>query len=598
MNRPVVRSMFRSMIRSIVASGRCCRLPALPLVCVLAILSLSVPVRAALADNAAFAIAPRETSLAIDARRLSEILVGARANAVRPVIEAVAGAEMLRAFDMLAVRSGTAADKAATEIFSGRVAFFLDEFEAARPPEPDGGGERALGPVRDSAWILGLEADDARCERVLKLFGARITQPGRYEAPREGLAMQRVGGWLLVGPSSSVGRAALERAVRRTPVEDAGMSLLGEPLLQDLLVSDAPIRIFLRHGAPIGGASTLAFREVRGSLFAEVHGNYEASPLGGGGAVAPLDLHLVRAFEDRAAFVVSNPSDGRAGTSDLFWTALVPELAPSPAMRANLAGERLLAIGERAKGTEPLLALAWRIDDAEQGQSDQDHLMRAVCCGMARANELPPGLERPAAKGEAAGVGVESAASDPEAPDPADESTPLPPLGPGQLALLEMRRCAEFGAFLDRYLGRSFKLGGTLLCWSTVSTPCGGWQVYASDPQWLGEVSERLAAASCSPDVRPRTAGIGFCDGPRAASLLRRWRPLVDVRAGAVAPESRRVAAGLEALASAMERFGRMRFQYATPNDRRMHLVVEFEAIGTMATPAEAGAGMPKAGRP
>jgi hypothetical protein len=525
------------------------------------------------ADNAAFALAPRDARLALDARKLSEILVGERSVAVRPVLEAVVGTEMLRAFDVLAQRSGTASERAAAEIFSGRVAFFL---EGDLSSGADSGGIPALeqeaavsSGVVNPAWVLALEADDARCERVLRMFGARITQPGRYEAPRERLAMARLGGWLLLSPSSAAGRASLERSVQRVPQEDAKTSLLGEPLVQGLLASDAPVRLFLRHDAPIGGATTVALREAKSTLFAEVHGQYDASPLGAATAAAPLDAHLLRAFEDRAALVVSNPSDGKPGASDLFWTALVPELAPSPAMRANLAGERLFAVGSRAGLAAPMLAIAWRVEDAEQALADQDHLMRGVCCGLARAAEPQDG---------------------PSSPD-APEDSVAPPLGPGQMALLEMRRCADYGAFVDRYLGKGFKLGGGLLCWATVVTPCGGWQVYASDPTWLGEVSDRLAGASCSDEPRPRGAGLGFCDGPRAAALLRRWQPLVEnappagravVQRGVRAPGSDRLAAGIGAVADALERMGRMRFQYATPNARQVQLLVEFEPIAAL----------------
>jgi len=554
-------------------------LAVLPIVRTLALLagfaSMCVPVREARADNAAFALAPRDASLALDARKLSEILVGDRSAAVRPVLEAVVGTEMLRAFDVLAQRSGTASERAATEIFSGRVAFFLnDGTEADRELDDTDGALAAVNAAaRDASWVLALEADDSRCERVLRLFGARITQPGRYESPRERLSMARLGGWLLLAPSSDAGRASLERAVARVPQEDANSSLLGEPLVQELLASDAPVRLFLRHDAPIGGATTVALREARSKIFAEIHGQYDASPLGAASAAAPLDAHLVRAFEDRAAMVVSNPSDGKPGASDLFWTALVPELAPSPAMRANLAGERLFVVGSRAGLAAPMLALAWRVEDAEQALADQDHLMRGVCCGLARA------LETPSAS---------------KAPEP-DRGEPAPPLGPGQMALLEMRRCADYGAFVDRFLGKGFKLGGGLLCWATVTTPCGGWQVYASDPTWLGEVSDRLAGASCSDEPRPRSAGLGFCDGPRAAALLRRWQPLVEGRANAPiavgggagriarAPASERLAAGIGAVADALDRMGRMRFQYATPNARQVHLIVEFEPVGALA---------------
>ncbi|MFZ9913951.1 MAG: hypothetical protein ACO3IB_01245, partial [Phycisphaerales bacterium] len=272
-----------------------------------------------------------------------------------------------------------------------------------------------------------------------------------------------------------------------------------------------------------------------------------------GTARTRLDAHLVRAFEDRAVMVLASPADGKPGVADAFWLTLVPELAPPPSMRANLAGERVLAVGQCVEHPMPALAFAWRVEDAEQARGDQEHFMRAVCCGLGRAAEAPS----PAAAAESAVVSV---------------SSELPPaVGPAPTT------CGALGPFADRYLGSTFKLGRSVLCWSTVPTPCGGWQVYSSDPEWLATVSERLGKSSCSEDPRPEAGGVGFCDGPRAATLLRRWMPL------ATGGADDRVAHGIEALSKAMERLGRVRFEFEMPSALTLRARIEVEPLATLA---------------
>jgi hypothetical protein len=138
------------------------------------------------------------------------------------------------------------------------------------------------------------------------------------------------------------------------------------------------------------------------------------------------------------------------------------------------------------------------------------------------------------------------------------------------------RNCAELGPFADRYLGTPFKLGQCQLCWKTVATPCGGWQVYSSDPTWLASVAERLTVSSCSDDARTGAGGIGFCDGPRAATLLRRWQPL------AVPGGRDRVSSGLAAVSQMLERMGRMRFRYELSGPRQIRASIDIEPLGRL----------------
>jgi hypothetical protein len=514
--------------------------------------------RSAQADNAGFALAPKNATFAFDARELSTLLGRENASGVRPIIEALAGRDALVTFDALARRCNAAGDIVAQEVFSGRVAFSL--IDVAGNP----------------SWIFGIEADDDRCARVLAMLGAKMRAPGMFDAPTEQLTIRRVGGWLLVSPSRG-GEEALDAASRRIAVEDAESSLLGEPLAQQLLVSDAPVRIFVRHDPPIGGATTIGVRarddgkDARGGLRAEIDGQYDDPPLGETNVVGVLDGTLIRALEERAVFAVSNPANGRPGTSDAFWLAIVPELRPTPTMRANLAGERLVLFGTSSDRVAPALAVAWRVDDAVQAKHDQDQHMRGVLCGLARGVEAAVDGDTEAGKDGEAGTSAASAEQRRTAGDANDADRITAVTAPA------VRSSPLLGPFLDRYLGRPFKLGEAVLCWETVTTPCGGWQLYASDPAWMADVSRELVKSSCAEHGKRKAGGLGFCDGPRAAAVLRRWRPLAGD-----APDDR-VGRGIDALAATVEELGRMRFSYTAPGVGRLQATVELEPLGRLA---------------
>lgn len=474
------------------------------------------------ADNAGFALASKGATLAVDARGVADLLEGDRGAVVRPLVEGFAGPEALATFNLLAKRTSAGGERLAREVFAGRVAFFLEEGA--------GGG----------SWVLGFESDDQRCEHVLRMLSAKLVLPGRYESAAQRLVMRRNGGWLLIAPGDAGGWSRVDAAAERVPVEDPARSLIGDPLLQQLLASDAPVRVFIRHGQPVGGATTIALRGAKRGLLAEVTGQYEATPLGLPDGKQQLDPRVVRSLEDRAVLVSANLANGLPSKSDAIWLAVVPELAPPPSMRSNLAGERILAIGASQEHPMPAVAFAWRVEDGEQAEAEQDHFMRGVCCGLGRF-------------------------IDGRSEKPAPSSSPD--------AAVASRTCPELGAFADQYLGKPFKLGRSILCWKTVVTPCGGWQIYSSDQRWLGFVAERLGEASCSDEPRVSASGIGFCDGPRAAALLRRWQPLVTDGV------EDRVAVGLRAVSDVADRLGRVRYRYDMAGPNRLHAVLEIEPM-------------------
>jgi hypothetical protein len=501
------------------------------------------------ADNAGFALAPRGAMLAIDARNLAGLLAEGNADGVRPVVEALAGHEALLTFDVLAKRCRTGSDTIAKEVFGGRVAFVI----ADAVPSPMGESSTSR------PWLLGIQSDDSRCERVLQFLGAKMRSPGRFDAVQEHLALRRVGGWLLIAPAPH-GEQLLEASSARIETEDAEHSLLGEPQLQPLLGSDAPVRAFARHESPINGVTTFAIRPSAAGrgLRAEIQGNYDQFPLLDGGLADTLDPRVVAAFESRAVMALASPSSDQPSRADAFWIELVPELVPPPAMRTNLAGERVMAVGVCAKHAAPALAFAWRVEDAEQASQDQEHYMKGVHCGLTRA--------------------LESARSPTRASAPPAEQT-----SPRDEVQREAQKEVLLGSFLDRFVGKPMKLGSAVLCWETVSTPCGGWQVYASDPEWLVDVTNVLRDASCQDGPKPEAGGLGFCDGARAASLLRRWRPLVAANADLA---NDRVFRGLEALAETIEALGKLRFEYTMSLQGALRATVEFDPLGRVRSPA------------
>jgi hypothetical protein len=533
----------------------------LALIELIALLSIGTLARA---DNAGFALAPKGAVFAVDARGVADLLEGDRGALVRPVLEAFAGPDALATFDLLAKRANAPGARLAQEVFGGRIAFMLP------------------AAAESSAWLLGFESDDQRCQHLLLMLSAKVSAPGRYDSASEHLALRRVGGWLLIAPSSAEGRALIDASALRVPAEDAGESLIGEPLMQDLLASDASVRIFMRHRAPLGGATTIALRGEKRGLHAEIGGSYDAPPLGLSPGHHELDAHLVRAFEDRAVLVVSNPANGIPGRSDAFWVALLPELVPPPAMRANLSGERVFLVGMSNDGNMPALACAWRIEDVDQAEVDQDHFMRGVSCAIGRSVEqgkaLPPSdAARPS---DAVQPSDAAPSGHPVAQSTNDRHPVARDVEPAHTheadVAMTTRSCADLGPFADRYLGTPFKLGQCQLCWKTVATPCGGWQVYSSDPTWLASVAERLTVSSCSDDARTGAGGIGFCDGPRAATLLRRWQPL------AVPGGRDRVSSGLAAVSQMLERMGRMRFRYELSGPRQIRASIDIEPLGRL----------------
>ena len=504
------------------------------------------------ADNAGFALAPKSSSIAIDARGLSALLAAGNASSIRPVLEAVAGRDAVVTFDALSRRCNEGADTIAHDVFSGRVAFSLSTVEIA-----DAAKHARQGEVRvetQTVWMFGIEADNMRCERALTLLGAKFRSPGWFDAAAEHLIIRRASGWLLIAPMPH-GEALLEAASKRIAVEDASVSLLGEALMQQLLVSDAPVRMFVRHEHPIGGATCVGIRArteggTRG-LRAEIDGVYDSAPIGRQGEEAALDPHVVRAFEDRAVMVLSNPCTGALSKGNAYWLALLPELASAPAMRANLSGERVMLVGQCSKHVMPAMAVAWRVEDAEQAKGDQEQFMQGIMCGLTRANDV---------KGDAKSDLTNDVTSDLKS----DVKAAAPALG----------------QFFDRYLGKPFKMSDAALCWETVATPCGGWQVYANDPEWLTDVSARLTTSSCIEGERPNACGLGFCDGPRAATLMRRWRPFASDTSPA--DMHNRVLHGIHAIANMMEQLGRVRFQYDAPSAGCIHAVIDFEPLGTL----------------
>ncbi|MFM7134593.1 MAG: hypothetical protein ACKO0W_09785, partial [Planctomycetota bacterium] len=382
---------------------------------------------------------------------------------------------------------------------------------------------------------------DERCELILKMIGAKMLAPGRFDSFTERLLVRRAGGWLLLTPRLAGAEQALDAAAARVATEDPAKSLLCDPAIQRLIPSEAPVRIFMRHAAPLGGSTTLALSRSGIALRASVQGSYDRMPLGLGTSARRLDATLVRAFESDAAFVMSNPANGKPGPGDAAWTAMVPEIVPSPAMRTNLAGERLMAVGLSTAHPMPAIALAWRVEDAEQAAVDQEQYIRTLCCGLTRAADIA--------------AGTAPAARDLEQP------------------VEHVVRCIALGTFLDRYFGEELRLSQAVLSWRTVRTPCGGWQLYATDAEWLSRVATRLERDSCGHEAQASEAvgAVGFCDGPRAAALLRAWKPLSKPGADAA------LTPGISAVASAFEQLGRMHFQYRLPNARELEATVEVE---------------------
>ncbi len=377
-------------------------------------------------------------------------------------------------------------------------------------------------------WALGVDAGPAGNRALLQSLGAQLASPGVYEIKSQGAQARTRNGWLVISPRDIASEQVATALFAMLPMQDAA------------LPPEVGLRIGLRHGPPNRGATAISVTTADRQLVVAIEGQYKQSPIGELQPSAPLSRAVVSKFERAGCAAIVQPCDGLPSAKQAFWVAVLPEVLPPPAMRANLSGEKLYVVGRGCQRGSPSLACCVRVDDYEQGSQDQRAYMMRIESGIIRSLSGGAGVEN----GVAGGGGADR---------------PL------------------LGRFLEQQFGPALKLAPMALCWRTVPTPCGGWQVYASDSAWLESVCGELESAGCPQGTTELNAGIGFIDGPHAGAILREWRPLAR-------NEGEQGNPGIDALASLLEGLGMVRFRYATPQDGRVTAELRIDPPSALTT--------------
>ncbi|MSR40681.1 MAG: hypothetical protein EXS10_02115 [Phycisphaerales bacterium] len=433
-----------------------------------------------------------EVHMLVEGAHLNTIAKSLGHDAVSALVRGLLGAS---AFDELAGIFGTAdgSNEALRAALDGRIIMLAGE-----------------------GWALAVDAGPAGNRALLHSLGAQLVSPGVFEIKSQDAVARTCNGWLLFAPRDFASERIANALIAMLPMQDAA------------LPPEVGLRVGIRHILPTGGATAISVTTREGKLVVSVEGQYKKSPLGAAELGAKLDGAIISKFEGAACVALAQPCDGVPSAGQAFWIAVLPELLPPPAMRANLSGEKLFVVGRGCAKGAPSVACCVRVDDFDQAVEDQRTYMMRVESGIIRSISGGGGMEN--------GTGSGSVGAAPR---------PL------------------LGRFIEQQFGRAIRLGSMSLCWRTVPTPCGGWQVYASDPTWLDSVSGELERAGCPEGVCTVAAGAGFVDGPRAAALLRAWKPLQRADA---AEQS----AGMDALASLIEGIGVVRFRYSIPQEGRV----------------------------
>lgn len=437
----------------------------------------------------------------VEGAHLNSIVKALGSDSIKTVVRGVLGS---RAFESLGELFASSGDghSALTAALDGRIILLVGD-----------------------SWALGVDAGAAGNRALLHSLGAQLASPGVYEIKSQGAQARMRDGWLVIAPHDIASEQVAGALFAMLPMQDAA------------LPPEVGLRIGLRHGAPNRGATAISVTTVDQQLLVAIEGQYKQSPLGDAQASAKLNTAVVGRFGKAACAAIAQPCDGLPSAKQAFWIAVLPELLPPPAMRANLSGEKLYVVGRGCPKGAPSVACCMRIDDFEQGSQDQRAYMMRIESGIVRSLS--------------GGIGVENG------------------VGGGGGGLRPLSR-PLLGRFLEQQFGSALKLGSMSLCWRTVPTPCGGWQVYASDAPWLESVCGELESAGCPQTSVELTAGTGFIDGPQACSILRTWKPLAsdDDPDGNV---------GIEALASLLDGLGVVHFRYALPQEGRVSAELRIE---------------------
>ncbi|MDZ4830777.1 MAG: hypothetical protein SGJ09_11345 [Phycisphaerae bacterium] len=414
------------------------------------------------------------------------------------------------------------------------------------------------GPSDD--WAVLTRVAERDMDRVIQALRPAIGAGGRYELPEERLVLAYRAPWLVISGSASSELFA-DIAGRFDAPLDANLATV----LKSVGISDLPpgrLCAVVKLPAPLEGRAVIAGDVESDHLRLSCRGSFARSPLPAA-EQATLDVAVLRQFDEVAVASMLDPVRAKVGPDDAFLVALLPELVPAATFRGNLGPRRLLLIGEVDGGATtpkmnmrcPAVAVAYEVEDANQAREDQDALMKLAIEALRERIAKPQGLSIP----------------------PAHVST-------------NGTRSADIGDVLRAFTENHPLARTCSLNWTVVHGECGGWQIYATHPQWLAAVAASLSQSPRAEAMSTRAAHAGRCCGTRIATHIRSWNGEAAAFTGLVRPEphgpggpnedaptTARFGDGIELLASIVERFSKVQWTVGLPTERTISLEVTAE---------------------
>jgi hypothetical protein len=352
-------------------------------------------------------------------------------------------------------------------------------------------------------WAMVTAMDQATYDRLVERLKPAMEGGGRVGFGAQGVRAAWRDPYLAVGPAGSP--ALLDQVVERlsaaAPAEGATpLATLADNAEVGIARAWPAGRIELVvNSSSSGRGTTVASATLDGGAMALRHrSRFERPPIHVAPG-APADLGLLAPFAgDSLAVFAMNPWRGELDPAEPV-DALLLEGKLTDEMRANMGARQVLVVGERtiseAGMRAPSLGLAFEVRDAVLAEKHWDDWARRFVESLAARAQL----EAPARPSAAAGAPRE----------------------------------ARVGELMAKALGDHPLARGMDVCWVTLPTPDGAWQILATDRALLDRMMDRMTKVRRDPDPAEWHEA-GRVRGAAVADHLRSWTS----QASAFLPES------------------------------------------------------------
>jgi hypothetical protein len=359
--------------------------------------------------------------------------------------------------------------------------------------------------VRETAveWTVVTKVGQPTYDMLVERLKPSMQGAGRVVFSAQGMSAAWRPPLLIVGPSAHP--ALLEEVVASV---DAPPAADGAPSATTLrhdaeveLASAWPaarMELILRTQGEHVGTTVATITPANGTLEVKHRSRFAKPPI----HVAPgepADSGLLVPFvEDSMAVIAMNPWRGALDPAEPV-DALLLEGSLDDAMRANMGARQLLIVGERGVPElsirAPSLGIAFEVRDPVLAQAQWDGWARRL-------------VEKLAARAQ----------------QPAPE---IPAVPDGKL------RQVAVAPYLKEILADHPLVRGMEVCWMTISTPNGAWQLLATDRELIDRISSRIGGAVRTP-AEGQWNEVGSIRTGAVAEHLRTW----IAQARAFQPES------------------------------------------------------------